>query len=62
MKKLSELYMAPVPPVVKRVLMIIKAGLTAAASAAYMNDNPTVAMWTLVLLGVINEILQFTKE
>ena len=61
MNKLKEKYFSPVPAAVKRLLLIIKAGATAAAGTAYVNDNPQLAMWILVGLGVINEILQLTE-
>jgi len=61
MNKLKEKYFSPVPPAVKRLLLIIKAAGAAAATSAYVNDNPELGMLILAGIGAINEVLQLTE-
>lgn len=60
--KLKDRYFAPTPAKVKRILLIVKAALTAAAGSAYMEGSPKLAFWLTVSIGAINEICQFTHE
>lgn len=55
-------YFAPTPKHIKKLLLLFKAALTTIAGSQYMDGNPKGALICLVVLGVINEALNFTTE
>ena len=55
-------YFAPTPKHIKKLLLLIKAALSTIAVSQYMDGNPKGSLICAVILGVINEALNFTTE